>query len=222
MFLVQSYWELLNFVIKLFLLFWNFSFRGSLFLSFSLFLSKGHSFLFLLFSGFLFFNFLLFFLLLLSLFGSLSFSFFFCFFLSSSLSFSSSFLFSLNLLLCFCSQSSLLLSYHLLLCFSIFFLLSLEFLFLKSNFLQVHGLLSFHLLFYLKHLQLGFRLSSWELMLSLQSCKICLCSCLLSSGSLGLLDGLSRQEFLFHSFSLKFLCSFLFLKFLKFLCSLFG
>jgi hypothetical protein len=63
-------------------------------------------------------------------------------------------------------------------------------------------LFGFHLLLDLEHLQLGFSLSSWEFMLSLQSGKISLRSCLLSRGSLSLLDSLSGEEFLFHFLSL--------------------
>jgi len=217
---VEGNWELFNFITEFSLLFFEFCLGSSLLLWCLLLLSK-LDLMFLLLFGILLLLDLLCCLLLLSGFSSglcfgfsLELGFSSCFSLGSSLSFGG------NLLLSFSSDDSFLLSKHLLLSLLIFVLLSDEFLLLKSDLFQIHSLFGFHLLLDLEHLQLSFSLSSWELVLSLQSGKVCLSSGLLGSSSLGLLDSLSWKEFLFHLLSFEFLGGFFLLKFLELLGSL--
>lgn len=137
--------------------------------------------------------------LLFSLFSFLGFLLFFGFFLGLCHEFLLSLDFSLSLL-----------SLH-----QLFLLVSILLLLDKSRFFKFESLLSFHLLLDLKHLKLGLGLSSRKLMLSLKSCEVGFGSSLLGSRSLCLLNSLSSQELLLHSFGLKFLSSFLLLKLLK-------
>jgi len=148
--------------------------------------------LFLFFCCFLLFKLLLFLLLLSSFLSILLFLFSFCFGFSSLLNFGSSFSFSGNFLFSFSSYNSFLLCEHLLLGFLVFIFLDLEFFFLKSNFLQIHSLFSFHLLFNFKHLQLSLSFSSWKFMLSLQSSQVSFGSSLFSSSSFSFLNSLCR------------------------------
>ena len=146
----------------------------------------------------------------------------FCWCLLFSLSFGCrsllSFSFGFGLCLCF------------LLVLDLSFLLILnESLLLDSFFLLDCGLLGhFHLLqifsllllLDLQHLKLSLSLSSFELMLSLQSSKVCFGSCFLCSSSLCLLDSLSCEELLLFLLCLSFLSSLFLLKKLELFSSL--
>lgn len=109
-----------------------------------------------------------------------------------------------------------LLGHHLLLGLFVGVFLRLDGFLLESDLLQVHGLLGFHLLLDLQHLQLGFSLSSGQLVLSLQSGEVGLRGSLLSGSGFRFLDCLSGKEFLLHSLSFEFLSRFFLLESFEF------